>query len=112
MRTGRPAGAGSRTTCRPGSRHDAAGGMTGKSCPYCAVWPGPRWLSSAGLGTPAGMTSQPGGMLPFPDRRGAGRLLAERLAAVVDFSQWAERAVIIALPRGGVAVGRAVAEFM
>ena len=51
-------------------------------------------------------------MLPFPDRRGAGRLLAERLAAVVDLDQWAERAVVLALPRGGVAVGRAVAEFM
>jgi putative phosphoribosyl transferase len=56
------------------------------------------------------MTSQlDGDMLPFADRRAAGRLLAERLAAVVDLTQWDERAVVLALPRGGVAVAREVA---
>ena len=51
-------------------------------------------------------------MLPFPDRRSAGRLLAERLADVVDLHQWAERTVVLALPRGGVAVAREVAEVL
>lgn len=50
--------------------------------------------------------------LPFPDRRGAGRLLAERLAEVVDLNYWAERTVVLGLPRGGVAVAREVAAVM
>jgi putative phosphoribosyl transferase len=55
------------------------------------------------------MTSQPGRyVLPFPDRQAAGRLLAERLADAVDLDQWAERTVVLALPRGGVAVAREV----
>lgn len=47
---------------------------------------------------------------PFPDRRAAGRMLAERLANAVDLDYWAERAVVLGLPRGGVAVAREVAE--
>ena len=52
-----------------------------------------------------GMTSR---VLPFPDRRAAGRMLAERLADAVDLDQWTERTVVLALPRGGVAVAREV----
>ena len=48
-------------------------------------------------------------MLPFRDRRAAGRLLAERLADAVDLDQWTERTVVLGLPRGGVAVAREVA---
>jgi putative phosphoribosyl transferase len=56
------------------------------------------------------MTSKPGGrVLPFPDRRAAGRMLAERLASAVDLDYWAERTVVLGLPRGGVAVAREVA---
>src|SRR5277367_6410136 len=59
------------------------------------------------------MTSQPGSyLLPFHDRRAAGRLLAERLADVVDLDLWAGRTVVLALPRGGVAVAREVAEVL
>jgi putative phosphoribosyl transferase len=43
-------------------------------------------------------------VLPFPDRRAAGRLLGERLKSMDT-----ERAVVLALPRGGVAVAREVA---
>lgn len=50
--------------------------------------------------------------LPFPDRRAAGRMLAERLADVVDIGLWAERTVVLGLPRGGVAVAREVAAVM
>ncbi|HUB23576.1 MAG TPA: phosphoribosyltransferase family protein [Streptosporangiaceae bacterium] len=50
--------------------------------------------------------------LPFPDRRAAGRLLAERLTAAVDLDHWAERTVVLGLPRGGVAVAREVAAVM
>jgi putative phosphoribosyl transferase len=46
-------------------------------------------------------------MLPFPDRRTAGRLLAEKLK---DFSS--QRAVVLGLPRGGVAVGNEVAALL
>jgi putative phosphoribosyl transferase len=46
-------------------------------------------------------------MLPFPDRRTAGRLLAEKLK---DFSS--QRAVVLGLPRGGVAVGHEVAAML
>jgi putative phosphoribosyl transferase len=57
------------------------------------------------------MTSQPGSyVLPFHDRRAAGRLLAERLADAVDLDLWAGRTVVMALPRGGVAVAREVGE--
>jgi putative phosphoribosyl transferase len=59
------------------------------------------------------MTTEPGTfVLPFPDRRAAGRLLAERLARVADLDQWSERTVVLALPRGGVAVAREVAEVL
>src|SRR5260370_28720701 len=52
-----------------------------------------------------GMTSKPGRrVLPFPDRRAAGRILAERLGDAVDLDQWTERTVVLGLPRGGVAV--------
>ena len=47
--------------------------------------------------------------LPFPDRRAAGTLLGERLARAVALGDWAERAVVLALPRGGVAVAKQVA---
>ncbi len=47
--------------------------------------------------------------LPFPDRRAAGRMLAERLTDAVDLDQWTERAVVLGLPRGGVAVAKEVA---
>jgi len=56
------------------------------------------------------MTSKPDDrVLPFPDRRAAGRMLAERLADAVDLDYWAERTVVLGLPRGGVAVAREVA---
>jgi putative phosphoribosyl transferase len=56
------------------------------------------------------MTSKPDSrVLPFPDRRAAGRMLAERLADAVDLDHWAERTVVLGLPRGGVAVAREVA---
>lgn len=56
------------------------------------------------------MTSKPDDrVLPFPDRRAAGRMLAERLADAVDLDHWAERTVVLGLPRGGVAVAREVA---
>jgi putative phosphoribosyl transferase len=47
-------------------------------------------------------------MLPFPDRRTAGTLLAERLTRAVVLDNWAERTVVLALPRGGVAVAKQV----
>src|ERR1700685_3161617 len=57
------------------------------------------------------MTSQSGSyVLPFHDRRAAGRLLADRLADAVDLDLWAGRTVVMALPRGGVAVAREVGE--
>jgi putative phosphoribosyl transferase len=60
-----------------------------------------------------GMTSKPGRrVLPFPDRRTAGRILAERLTDAVDLDQWTERTVVLGLPRGGVAVAREVAAIM
>ena len=45
-------------------------------------------------------------LLPFPDRRTAGTLLAERLTRAVALDDWAERVVVLALPRGGVAVAK------
>lgn len=48
-------------------------------------------------------------VLPFPDRRAAGTLLAERLTRSLTLDDWAERTVVLALPRGGVAVARQVA---
>jgi len=48
-------------------------------------------------------------VLPFPDRRAAGSLLAERLTRCVVLDKWAGRAVVLALPRGGVAVAEQVA---
>jgi putative phosphoribosyl transferase len=41
---------------------------------------------------------------PFPDRRGAGRLLAEKLESVA-LGEW----MVLALPRGGVPVGFEIA---
>jgi putative phosphoribosyl transferase len=48
-------------------------------------------------------------MLPFADRRAAGLLLAERVHDAVKLDHWPERAMVLALPRGGVAVGKQVA---
>jgi len=48
-------------------------------------------------------------VLPFPDREAAGTLLGERLIHAVALEDWAERAVVLALPRGGVAVAKQVA---
>ncbi len=48
-------------------------------------------------------------VLPFPDRRTAGTLLAERLTRAMVLPDWAERTVVLALPRGGVAVAKQVA---
>jgi hypothetical protein len=48
-------------------------------------------------------------LLPFPDRQAAGRLLAERLNRTGVLHDWAERAVVLGLPRGGVAVAKQVA---
>ncbi|HEX6523394.1 MAG TPA: phosphoribosyltransferase [Streptosporangiaceae bacterium] len=47
------------------------------------------------------------GMLPFADRRTAGRLLAEELKGLYH-----ERTVVLGLPRGGVAVAREVARLL
>jgi putative phosphoribosyl transferase len=47
--------------------------------------------------------------LPFLDRRSAGSLLAERLTRAVALDDWAERVMVLALPRGGVAVAKQVA---
>src|SRR6478735_4211019 len=47
--------------------------------------------------------------LPFPDRREAGTLLGKRLTRAVALGNWAERAVVLALPRGVVAVAKQVA---
>jgi putative phosphoribosyl transferase len=47
------------------------------------------------------------GMLPFPDRRTAGRLLAESLQDIA-----AERTVVLALPRGGVPVAHEIATLL
>jgi putative phosphoribosyl transferase len=51
-------------------------------------------------------------VLPFPDRRAAGRLLAERLADSVAWDSWPERTVVLGLPRGGVAVAEQVAAIL
>src|ERR1700761_8308205 len=48
-------------------------------------------------------------VLPFPDRRVAGSLLGERITRTVVLDSWAERVVVLALPRGGVAVAEQVA---
>ena len=48
-------------------------------------------------------------VLPFPDRRAAGRLLGERLKGTVQLDDWAERTLVLGLPRGGVAVSEQVA---
>ncbi len=50
-----------------------------------------------------------GNLLPFADRRAAGRLLAERIDAAVALDHWPERTVVLGLPRGGVAVAKQVA---
>ena len=51
-------------------------------------------------------------VLPFPDRRAAGRLLAERLTDSVAWDSWPERTVVLGLPRGGVAVAEQVAAIL
>jgi putative phosphoribosyl transferase len=51
-------------------------------------------------------------VLPFPDRRTAGTLLAERLTQTMVLDDWAERTVVLALPRGGVAVAKQVADLL
>lgn len=53
--------------------------------------------------------SQGGFALPFPDRQAAGSLLADRLTRAAVLDDWAERAMVLALPRGGVAVAKQVA---
>jgi putative phosphoribosyl transferase len=59
---------------------------------------------------PASRAPASGGYpLPFPDRRAAGRLLAEQVNGAVALDHWAERAVVLGLPRGGVAVAKQVA---
>jgi len=79
--------------------------------PYCAVLI--RVAGSRPCGYTEGMTSKPGRyVLPFPDRRAAGRMLAERLSDAVDLDQWTERTVVLGLPRGGVAVAKEVAAVM
>jgi len=52
---------------------------------------------------------QDGYALPFPDRSVAGTLLADRLGRGAGLARWAGRIVVLALPRGGVAVGEQVA---
>ena len=47
--------------------------------------------------------------LPFPDRQAAGILLADRLGHAVALAAWAGRILVLALPRGGVAVAKQVA---
>jgi len=49
-----------------------------------------------------------GHLLPFRDRRAAGRLLAGRITGTVALDQWPERTVVLGLPRGGVAVAKQV----
>ena len=59
------------------------------------------------------MSEKPDGyLLPFPDRRAAGRLLAERLAGSVALDRWAGRTTVLGLPRGGVAVAQQVAAML
>jgi putative phosphoribosyl transferase len=48
-------------------------------------------------------------LIPFPDRHTAGTLLADRLTHDVALDDWAGRTVVLALPRGGVAVASQVA---
>jgi putative phosphoribosyl transferase len=56
------------------------------------------------------MSEKPGvDVLPFPDRRSAGLLLAERLADSVALDRWAGQTMVLGLPRGGVAVAQQVA---
>jgi putative phosphoribosyl transferase len=48
-------------------------------------------------------------VLPFPDRRAAGLLLGARLNESGTLDDWAERTLVLGLPRGGVAVAQQVA---
>lgn len=48
-------------------------------------------------------------VLPFPDRRAAGLLLGARLNESGALDDWAERTLVLGLPRGGVAVAQQVA---
>ena len=47
--------------------------------------------------------------LPFPDRQAAGILLADRLGQAVALAAWPGHILVLALPRGGVAVAKQVA---
>jgi putative phosphoribosyl transferase len=62
------------------------------------------------------VTAPPAGpVAPFLDRRTAGRLLGARLRRVfagLDGSLDLDRPLVLALPRGGVPVGREVAEYL
>jgi putative phosphoribosyl transferase len=77
----------------------------------------PGAIPASALGAPRpwagytrGMMQEPGRyVLPFPDRRAAGRLLGERLEGAVELRNWAERTLVLGLPRGGVAVAEQVA---
>lgn len=51
----------------------------------------------------------PGVSLPFADRKSAGRLLAARIGPIVTGPDWNEP-LVLALPRGGMAVAREVAD--
>jgi putative phosphoribosyl transferase len=54
-------------------------------------------------------------MLPFPDRRYAGRLLGARLAdepGILTDNNDPERVVVLALPRGGVPVASEIAAYL
>ncbi len=51
-------------------------------------------------------------VLPFADRHAAGRLLAQAINSTVDLKDWAERTVVLGLPRGGVAVAHEVATML
>ena len=82
--------------------------------PSAAAIPGPCGELCAGLFALVGSGYIPGMRqgeyaLPFPDRRAAGTLLADRLGRVATLAGWAGRIVVLALPRGGVAVAKQVA---
>jgi putative phosphoribosyl transferase len=60
-------------------------------------------------GLPGAYAGTSGGMLPFADRRAAGLLLAGKVQDTVATGHWPERAMVLGLPRGGVAVAKQVA---
>ena len=75
------------------------------------VCPGPRLPALTAIsGYTRCMTDKPGRyVLPFQDRRTAGRLLAERVADSVPLDLWTGQTIVLGLPRGGVAVAQQVA---